>query len=122
MAQIWREPYTVERARAAGIHGHEGSPLLGEPGESEWIVYVTVCGFTFAFFSEAMLRQYIDYYSRKTLPTTRFHGVSPFSNGPAASIGDGQSPFERLPGELRKESKRLRVVKALERALASFAD
>jgi hypothetical protein len=35
-------------------------------------------------------------------------------------VGDGQTRFERLPLRLRRESKRVRVVKALERALQVF--
>jgi hypothetical protein len=35
-------------------------------------------------------------------------------------VGKGQTRFERLPVRLRQESKRVRVVKALERALRVF--
>jgi len=119
MSRHWKEPYTSERAEAAGIHDHEGTLIVGDPN-SQWIYYVTVCGFTFTFFSIEMIRDYVDYYSRKILPTSRFHDSSPFSHGPAASVGDGQLRFERLPGKLRKESKRTKVKSALEKALAAF--
>jgi hypothetical protein len=81
---------------------------------------VEVCQFTFAFFSRDMIREYLNYYLRKVLATSRFYGVSQFSHGPAPSVGDGQSRFERLPLRLREESKRVRVVKALEKALKVF--
>ena len=119
MSKHWKEPYTIEAARSAGIHGSENCLILGDTN-APWIYYVDVCSFRFVFFSLGMIRDYIDFYQRKILPTSRFSGASPFSDGPAASIGDGQSPFERLPGYLRKGSKRLTVVKALERALAEF--
>jgi len=119
MSKHWKEPYTVDRAEAAGIHDHEGTLVVGEKN-SQWIYYVTVCRFTFTFFSIEMIRDYIDYYSRKILPTSRFHNSSPFSNGPAASVGDGQSRFERLPGKFRKESKRIKVKEALKKALVEF--
>ena len=131
MARIWKEPYSLRRAQELGIHDFEGAAVLGVPNYEwvrnpefrawpEWIYYVEVCRFTFAFFSLEMIREYLDFYSRKILPTSRFYGVSPFSGGPAASIGDGQTRFERLPLRLRQESRRVRVVKALERALKVF--
>jgi len=121
MSKHWKEPYTLEGAIASGIHDGENTQYLGGSNCS-WIYYVSVCGFTFSFFSTSMIRGYIEFYSLKILPTSRFSGVSPFSDGPAASIGDGQTRFERLPGHLRKENKRTRVVKALERALLDFEE
>src|SRR5262245_24570052 len=131
MARFWKEAYTLERALAAGIRDFENAPYVGVPNDAwlgrpefrdwpEWIYYVEVCRFTFAFFSLGMIREYLDFYSRKVLPSSRFHGASPFSQGAAASLGDGQTRFERLPLRLRQESKRVRVVKALERALQVF--
>ena len=71
-----------------------------------------------SIFSLDMLREYLKFYS---LPSSsRLIKAPPFSRGPAASIGDGQTPFERLPLRLRKGAKRLRVVRALERALVTF--
>ena len=119
MSRHWKEPYTPERAAAARIHDYEGTLIVGDPN-SQWIYDVTVCGFTFTFFSIEMIRDYVDYYARKILPTSRFHDSSPFSHGAAASVGGGQSRFERLPGKLRKESKRTKVKDALEKALVAF--
>lgn len=67
-----------------------------------------------------MLDEYIKFFGRKILPTTRFYDSSPFSNGPAASVGDGQSPFERLPSDLRKKNKRPKILKALKQAREEF--
>nr|WP_086940392.1 hypothetical protein [Thaumasiovibrio occultus] len=130
--KYWKEQYTTGKALAAGIHGNEGVPITGFVDGSwrpyvarepiPWLYYVEVCNFQFVFFSLDMLDLYIDYFSRKILPTSRFYGVSPFSNGPAASIGDGQSPFERLPAFLRKKNNRRRVLKALEQAKAHFVN
>ncbi len=119
MSKHWKEPYSVEAAATIGLCGFEGRLLIGD-SDSPWLYYVRVCGFTFGFFSLDMLRTYIDYYSRKVLPSTRFRDSSPFSDGPAPSIGDGQSPFERLPGHLRRTGKRERVLKALQKALNDF--
>jgi len=131
MARYWKEPYSLERALALGIRDVENAPYVGVPNQSwvgqpdfhdwpEWIYYVEVCQFTFAFFSLDMIREYLDFYSRKVLPSSRFHGASKFSHGAAASAGDGQTRFERLPVRLRQEPKRVRIVKALKRALQEF--
>lgn len=121
MARFWREPYSEEKARQIGIHDFEGAPLLGPP-KARWVYYVAVCGFTFAFFSLDMIREYLDFFSRKVVPSSRFSGASRFSSGAAASVGDDQTRFERLPVWLREEPKRQKVVKALERALKEFGE
>jgi len=95
MAKYWKEEYSLERAKEAKIHTTECHKVLGDRN-SKWIYYVEVMGFKFTFFSLSMLDQYIDFFSRKTLPTTTTHWSSPFSGGPSASVGDGQSEFERL--------------------------
>src|SRR4051812_14497964 len=114
MARFWKEPYSLERALALGIRDFEGAPYVGVPNEvwvgkpdfrawPESIYYVEVCQFTFAFFSLDMIREYLDFYSHKVLPTSHFSGASKFSRGAAASVGDGQTRFERLPLRLRQE-------------------
>lgn len=131
MARFWKEPYTYERAAGLNIRDYEDAPVLGvPPGASNdpsfrawprWIYFVEVCRFTFAFFSLEMMREYLDYFSHKVLPSSRFHDP-PFFMGAAPAIDSrGQTRFERLPLRLRQESKRVRVVKALERALNHFA-
>lgn len=117
MSRHWKEPYTDEAARAAEIRDHEGARVTGDHN-TRWIFYVHVCDFTFTFFSPEMIQQYIDFYRCKTLPSSRTH--SEFSSGPAASVGEGQSKFERLPAHLRRPNKRLQVIKALEKAAAAF--
>ncbi|MEM9998557.1 MAG: hypothetical protein AAF809_12725 [Bacteroidota bacterium] len=118
MAKHWKEPYTLEAAQALGIHDFEGCPVLGD-ANTRWIYYVRVCSFTFGFFSLRELDRYIDFFSHKTLPSSMIEG--PFSSGPAASVGDGQSVFERLPGRLRAGGNRDTVHRALERARSDFA-
>ena len=120
MAKFWKEVYTKEKAEACGIHSHEGTPVISW-GPSRWIYYVDVLNFRFAFFSLEMLDEYIDFFQRKTCPSTMHHNSSPFSDGPAASVGDGQSPFERLPKELLKKNKKPKVLKVLLEARNEFA-
>ncbi len=129
MAQFWKEPYTLQKALELDIRDFENAQYVGVPNHlrlepsfrdwPQWIYFVEVSGFTFAFFSLEMIREYLEFYALKDVPSSRVHG--PFSSGPAASVGDGQSRFERLPLRLRKGARRLRVVKALERALELFA-
>lgn len=120
MKSYRKENYTKERAQECGIRTSEGSIVnfWGKP--SKWIYFVKVANFEFAFFSIEMLDTYIDYYQRDILPTSRFYGISPFSDGSAASQGDGQSPFERLPARLRKKNVRPKVLKKLKEARQYF--
>jgi hypothetical protein len=120
MARRWKEPYSIDKAAALGIHDFEGARVLGPP-DARWIYYVEVPGFTFAFFSLDMICEYLAFYSTKLLPSSRRFGASHFSKGAAASVGDGQTRFERLPLWLRKEPRRLQVVRALREALEDFA-
>ncbi|MEM6784468.1 MAG: hypothetical protein AAF624_12125 [Bacteroidota bacterium] len=118
MAKHWKEPYTLEAAQALGIHDFEGRAVLGD-AHTRWIYCVRVCSFTFGFFSLDELDRYHAFFSRRTLPSSMIEG--PFSSGPAASVGDGQSVFERLPGRLRARRNRETVHKALARARNDFA-
>ena len=119
MTRHWKTPYSRTEALAAGIHDFEEALVTGPP-DARWIYRVEVLDFEFVFFSLDMIRDYIDYYSRDLLPARRA-GRSPFSQRPAASVGDGQSRFERLPARLRAKGKREQVVRALSRALDQFS-
>ncbi len=130
MSQIWKEKYKLETARELGICELEAQRIIGwdekgmktEDPESalrgpdpEWIYYVEVCGFTFAFFSIEMIRAYLDYYSQKVLP-------SRIRNTPHGNSRLRQDVFTRLPLYLREEPKRLKVIKALQKALQEFSE
>lgn len=80
---------------------------------NKWIYYVYVCRFTFAFFSLESIPYYIRYYSTKILP-------SRILDTPHINHGMRQTLYSRLPMYLRDDSKRPRVVKALQSALADF--
>jgi len=71
---------------------------------------VRVASFTFHFFSIAQIRDCLAYYSQ------RVHQSSRVSVG-AADHWEVQRWFERLPMYLLEERKRVKVVKALERAM-----
>jgi hypothetical protein len=127
MSRIWKEKYDLKTACNLGIRELEGNriiawsedgvktyhygPILEEP---EWIYYVYVCGFTFAFFSVAMMQAYLDYYSQKVLP-------SRIRDTPHCNNDLRQDEYTRLPLYLREEPKRLKVIKALQKAIHEFS-
>lgn len=152
MARLWKEPYSIEKARELAIREFEGgiivhwgivdwgSGILGNGSERpdaakkaakqvgyatehsillyglavpEWIYYVHVCGFTFAFYSLEMIQAFLDYYSTKILPSRA-------QDAPHCNNDLRQNVFNRLPLYLREEPKRQKVVKALQRALKEF--
>jgi hypothetical protein len=71
--------------------------------------------FTFRFFSIDQLRDCLAYYERKTHPSSRLPIAGDIDHWEA------QRWFERLPMYLLEEPKRVKVVKALGRAL-TFAE
>ena len=128
MSRSWKEPYTREAACELGIRELEGGRIvrwdkrgirterpewLLDGADPEWIYFVHACGFTFAFFSREMMLAYSEHYKQRILP-------SRIRNTPHCNHGLRQDVFARLPLYLREESKRVRVVKALEKALVEF--
>jgi hypothetical protein len=96
------------------LPGHDASP---DPNlVPVWTYFVEVCGFTFRFGSVAQIEAVLAHYSRKLHPSSRL----PDSERLRAEHDVAQRWFERLPGYRRKQPKRRRVVKALERAPAEF--
>jgi hypothetical protein len=89
----------------------------------EHVMLVYVASFRFTFKSKEQLRACIDYYSRKTHPTSRLpervlieefgEDWKKFKGWP----GEAERWFERLPMYLLEEPKRKKVLKALQDAL-----
>jgi hypothetical protein len=108
----WSESFSLQGY--GGLLGHDVSP---DPKLVPiWTYFVKVCGFTFQFGSVAQIEAVLVYYSRKLHPSSRM----PDSKWLRAEHDVAQAWYDRLPGYLRKEPKRRRVVKALERALVEF--
>jgi hypothetical protein len=124
----------IERCYAN--HGHGGATLyivariwkerLTTFGTTNFaareVVLVSVASFTFRFTKTKQLRECIEYYERKTHPSSR---VS--AKAIAADIGpdwrelrswEVERWFERLPMYLLEEPKRQKVLKALHKTLA----
>jgi hypothetical protein len=74
---------------------------------------VDVASFTFRFQSLQQLCEYLDYFSKRTHPSSR----RPIPENPDSwDHYDNQTPFEKLPMYLFEEPKRQKVIKALAKA------
>jgi hypothetical protein len=101
-------------------------PLKRADGKAKLLlrhtIVVRVASFTFRFGTEKQLRECIEYYERKTHPSSRIAAKTL-----AADLGndwrrlrgwDVERWFERLPMYLLEEPKRQKVLKALSKTLA----
>ena len=87
--------------------------------EPHRVLRVEVAGFTFEFHDLMQIQACLEYYSTKVHPSGRL----PVAKGDyGGDHAETQRWYERLPGYLREESKRLRVVDALQRALMTAQD
>lgn len=104
--------------------------------DPEWTYFVAACGFTFRFNSLDHLRDTLEFYRRTIQPTSRLpdpesierairenpmFGRQRLDEFIGAEHGVVQRWWDGLPLYLQERTKRKRVVRALERALAEFA-
>ena len=75
--------------------------------------FVAVSGFTFQFVSLDQLRECLDWFRQKIHPSSRLPNVT--------IEHYWQRWYERLPKGLTKESKRKKIIVALENALLDFS-
>jgi hypothetical protein len=125
MARIWKEAF--ESVKHGGLP--DGLPDAVEPLRRHWtaptlishdVVFVSVCSFTFRFYSRQQLERVLNHYEQKVVPSSREpESVWGLRGG---DHSEAQRWFERLPLFLREEPKRLKVVKALRDALKMFPD
>jgi hypothetical protein len=112
MARIWKEPY---RGQSAGPGWHIPKSRLRAPAlDSQELIAVRVCSFTFYFISVEQLKAYLDYFSRKTHPSSRLRMPA---RADTWIHWEAQRWYERLPMYLFEEPKRQKVEKALTKAL-----
>ena len=121
MAKIWKEERKDHWSKHFDLHAYYGLPGHDISPDNKlvpvWTYFVEVCGFTFKFGSVAQIEVVLEYYSKKIRPSTRQN-----TTHYAFERDISQRWYERLPQYLLKESKRIKVVKALENALVEFAD
>jgi hypothetical protein len=113
MARIWREQLDLERHRDFMAGADDGGRPIDPLSSDGWVYCVRECSFTFQFATVDQIQQCRDYFAAKLHPARRKPGVS--------LEHYWQLWFERLPPGLLAESKRLRVLKALEKALIQFS-
>jgi hypothetical protein len=79
-------------------------------------ICIRVCSFTFRFETKEEISKYIDFFQKKTHPSSRV----PAKMLPNCSFRHWHSQrwYERLPLFLQEEPKRQKVLKALQEALA----
>ena len=122
MARIWKEKRTGHWSEHFDLHAYRGLPGHDVSPDEKLLpvftYFVSVAGFTFRFGSVAQIDPYIEYYSLKTLPSSRL----PDSPWLRSEHDVAQRWYERLPGHLRKEGKRQQVLKALQKASEEFAE
>lgn len=112
MARHWTEPLDPQRhVNMMGV-GVSGVPIKQTTPDQQ-VYFVAVAGFTFQFASLEQLRECLQWFRNKIHPSSRLPGVILEHNW--------QRWYERLPKGINKESRREKVVKALENALADFA-
>jgi hypothetical protein len=110
--RLWRERPNPSVHRDFMSSSHVGglpprdNPLTG------WVYFVEVCSFQFQFHSLEQIQECLDYFKQKVHPSTRkpHDGLEHY----------WQAWYERLPQWLFANSKRQKVVKALEKALVEF--
>src|SRR5262245_3300310 len=102
MARYWKEPYRGLR------YGDSPPEPLRTPARGlvpRELICVSVCSFTFKFYSGDEIREYIAFFEKKTHSSSWFaipEGVDSFSRW------HSQRWYERLPLFLQEESKRVR--------------
>lgn len=111
MARIWKE--RLNPAKHRNPMAEADSSTVPARSSHRDVYLVEVCSFTFEFHSLSQLEACLAFYDRKLHPSSRL-------NARGGDHWEFQRWFERLPMYLREEPKRIKVAKALRRALLLF--
>ena len=112
MAKIWREQLDPKRHRNFMAGAQDGGWPIDPRASDGWVYFVRECSFTFQFASVAQVQECRNYFAAKLHPARLTPGVT--------LEHYWHRWFDRLPPGLLAESKRSRILKALERALLTF--
>ena len=123
MPQIKIEPYDQLKHPDPMYYSSDASVQRKQhwkaPSLSDYkVCLVTVCDFTFIFHSTAQLALCLDYYRREHQPSSR---LPVYTENLGGDHWETQRWFERLPQYLLEKPKRLKVIKALEKALQEYS-
>ena len=114
--RIWKEKADPKRHADFMSTSHVGGfPLEAQRDNllESWVYFVTVEGFTFQFVKIEQIKEAKAYFSQKTHKSTITPGIH--------LEHYWQNWYERLPKGLTKNSKRQKILKALEQALSEFS-
>lgn len=115
MSRIWKQ----QKDTACLSKEDQLRARLDPHFEKAWEYCIQVCGFTFVFNRVSDIQEYVEFFSRKTHPSSRTPAIAP----PGYSLGshwERQTKFDELPLYLQAEGKRQQVVKALTEAQIIF--
>lgn len=116
MSRHWREQLDPAR-HADQMTIHIGGFPVDPPRDrliEKWVYFVDVASFTFQFQSLDQLQQCLEFFKQKIHPTSRQPDVH--------LEHYWQRWFEKLPQWLFEESKRTKVITALEQAAKDFGE
>jgi hypothetical protein len=122
MAKIWKEAFDAERHRDYMTTKHLAGWLPGDGRggvdrahsfvRPHWVYFVREGDFTFQFHSLEQVQECLDYFEAATHPSSRTPGID--------LEHYWQRWFERLPAGLLSGQRRVRIGRALSRALETF--
>jgi hypothetical protein len=112
VARFWKEIYD---GRRYGDTPMELPPAYAKGLVKQELICVNVCSFTFKFATKDEIQEYIEFFGRKTHPTSRV----PEQMLAKCSFGHWHSQrwYEKLPLYLQENPKREQVLKALKKAV-----
>ena len=114
MSKHWKEksPFPSHKLPIGALQG-----LPDVEGDVREIYFIEVCGFTFEFYSVEQINAAAEWFEQKVHKSTRMKD-EPFLKAERDIL---QRWNQRLPGDIKKGSKREQVVKALKKAVAAFS-
>lgn len=117
MASFWKEPTDEFAGPMHHVDTAEEADAIQEARDREWRYFVRVCGFTFQFDSLPEIGIALDWFARKTHPSSQIRKWP----GGCVDRWDSEPWYDRLPQDLMSNQKRPRVAKALQRAIHEFS-
>ena len=117
MARFWKERLDpnkhVDYMKTTHVGGFPVE-LAHDNIRVRWVYFVTVCSFTFQFQSMEQIRECLEFFSQKAHPS---------SASPNVALEHYWQEWEqRIPYRLCENSKRQKIIKALQTAIEEFRD
>ena len=112
MGKVWKEKFDpIKHQDQMDSLGHIGLAEFAKDNLREaWVYFAHECNFTFIFMNLDQVEDCLDYFSKKIHPSTK-------TDIGAADHWEMQRWFERLPGQLKSEKNRLKILKVLQKLL-----